>query len=367
MRTGETLYEDAHDYSGRVAECKSGGLLSAITDPIFGKAEAPSVTGYAQSAEQAEVYRAFLPTLQRLGLAGQGTGAGLYDIPGYPAAPTAPSMQGVLSGVPQYQIPNIQQMMPSQDWYSNLAPEVLAGIRQPYQEASQQLTESLGYSAGTPMAGASGVLGGSQADFWSKAAPQMGMQAWNMIAPAMQAGWGAQLGQNVLGQQQLQQERQADYQNILAQQQAGYGGQQQVWQQQLQRNIMPYSIIPGLLGGTYSTPIINPGDAPTSPMTSALGMGAGAYGAYKLMAALAPLFSSKRYKKNINRIGNIEGLGLYSYEYTNKALAEKPNMTKPGIQIGFMAEEVADKYPEAVVYDSIGRPDAINYGILLGR
>jgi len=277
MATGKTVLEDAFEYSGVISECKGGGGGS-------------STTTYTQSPEQAAVYAALLPTIQRLGLAGQqGGDASLYNVPQYPTAPTAPSMQGVLSGTPQYQIPNIQQMMPSQQWYNDLSPEVMAGIRAPYEDASKQLTESLGYSAGSPMAGASGVLGGSQAKFWADAGTQMGQQAWNMTAPAMQAGWGAQLGQNQLGYQNIQQERTADYQNILAQQQAGYAGQQNMWQQQLQQNMLPYSIIPGLTGGTYSNPVVNQGSGGFSGTGALMGAGLGGYGGYLAGAKIGAL------------------------------------------------------------------------------
>ena len=266
IKTGNILYKDSYEYSGKIAECKGGGS---------------SVTQY-QSPEQRQIYAEFLPIMQQLSASARG-GPAAYNIPQYPTAPIAPSMQGVLSGTPQYQIPNIQQMMPSQQWYSDLSPEVMAGIRAPYEDASKQLTESLGYSAGSPMAGASGVLGGSQAKFWEYAGRNIGQQAWNMTAPAMQQGWQAQLGQSQLGYQNLQQERAADYQNILAQQQAGYAGQQNIWTQQMQQAMLPYTIAPGLMGGTYSSPVVNQSAGGMNPL---MGAGLGALGGYYAGGAL---------------------------------------------------------------------------------
>ena len=342
IKTGSILYEDSYEYSGKIAECKGGG--------------GSTVTEY-QSPEQRQIYAEFLPIMQQLSASARG-GPAAYDIPQYPGAPTAPSMQGTLSGVPPYQIsqygipqygqtpsygvsgydvpgygvsgygvPNIQSMMPSQRWYSDLSPEVMAGIRAPYEDASKQLTESLGYSAGSPMAGASGVLGGSQAKFWADAGTQMGQQAWNMVSPALQQGWQAGLGQNqylagqqnlaaqnlwgadigrqqniwgaqlaqgqglaqqqtaqsAMMQQQLQQERQADYQNILAQQQAGYAGQQNIWTQQMQQAMLPYTIAPGLMGGAYSSPVVNQSAGGMDPL---MGAGLGAFGGYYAGGAL---------------------------------------------------------------------------------
>ena len=292
IKTGSILYEDSYKYSGKIAECKGGGT---------------TVTEY-QSPEQKEIYAQFIPIMQKLAASAQG-GPAAYDIPQYPTAPTAPSMQGVLSGTPQYQIPNIQQMMPSQQWYSDLSPEVMAGIRAPYEDASKQLTESLGYSAGSPMAGASGVLGGSQAKFWEYAGRNMGQQAWNMTAPAMQQGWQAQLGQSQLGYQNLQQERTADYQNILAQQQAGYAGQQNMWTQQMQQAMLPYTIAPGLMGGTYSSPVVNQPGA--SPMGGAIAGGtAGYFGGAAAGATYAATPSALAAGSTAGAWGGPVGMGL---------------------------------------------------------
>ena len=151
-----------------------------------------SVTSY-QSPEQSATYSQIALLLQRL-------------------------MQSGMTGQNAYDIPDISSLMPSKDWYSNLSPEVMAGVRAPYEDASKQLTESLGYSAGSAQGGASGTLGAAQGKFWEKAGTEMGQQAWGMTQPAYSAGWQAQL----------------------------------------QQNQMPYNMIPGLMGGTYSQAVVQP-------------------------------------------------------------------------------------------------------------
>jgi hypothetical protein len=76
--------------------------------------------------------------------------------------------------------------------------------------------------------------------------------------------------------------------------------------------------------------------------------------------------SAKRFKKNIRPIGKVvKGLPVCEFEYTEQALNKFPNMTVPGKQIGFIAEDVENVYPSAVIKDSTGRPLAINYSKLL--
>ena len=169
-----------------------------------------SITSY-QSPEQQAVYAAMVPLMQKVSQAG-------------------------MSGQSPYNIPNPEMLMPGKDWYSSLSPEVMQGIRAPYEDASKQLTESLGYSAGSAMGGASGTLGGAQAKFWEEAGKGMGQQAWGMVQPAYSAGWQALLQ-----------------------------GQQ-----------MPFNMMPGMMGGSYSQPVIQPDTS--FNWGNALMGGMGAYG-----------------------------------------------------------------------------------------
>lgn len=97
------------------------------------------------------------------------------------------------------------------------------------------------------------------------------------------------------------------------------------------------------------------------------GAGAGAFlgGAAKLgiSAYSAGMFSSRRYKKNITPDGDMEaGVQPVTFEYTEEAQRDKG--LPCGVQKGYIAEEVAEVFPEAVIFDELGRPDMVNYAML---
>lgn len=167
---------------------------------------------YKQSPEQRQVFQSLMPLLQQVVGAGQG-------------------------GTSPWQIPSTEGMMPTQGWYENMDPNIMAGVREPYIDASQQLTESLGYSAGSGRGGPSGMLGDVQSDFWSKAGTQMGQQAWNMVSPIQQMGWQAEL----------------------------------------QGKQFPYTAMPSMMGGTYSQPVVSQPSTMGSDLMSMLGMLGGGY------------------------------------------------------------------------------------------
>ncbi len=80
----------------------------------------------------------------------------------------------------------------------------------------------------------------------------------------------------------------------------------------------------------------------------------GALGTAAGMAGAAAI-SSKRYKKNIKRLGcKFEEIEIVSFEYNDE-------LNMPGTHIGVIAEEVAKIRPDAVVFDSEGKPDKVNY------
>ena len=178
---------------------------------MAGQGQGGGSVQYSQSPQQAQVYQQIMPLLQQLTQAG-------------------------MTGSTPYAIPGTEMLMPSKDWYSNISPEVMQGIRAPYEDASKQLTESLGYSAGSAMGGASGTLGAAQGKFWEQAGRGMGQQAWGMTQPAQSAGWQAML----------------------------------------QASQMPFSMVPGMMGGTYSTPVIQPDTG--FNWSNALMGGLGSYG-----------------------------------------------------------------------------------------
>ncbi len=305
IKTGEVLEDKSFEYAGEVAQC--GG----------GKGGGSSVE-YTQSPEQREMYELINPVVARLAGAATGgywqetpgtwsdSGRGfigrngnmnygqtytpgtrewiesdaqsLYDIPDAPTAPTAPSMQNI----PLYNIPDASMMMPSQDWWGSLSPEVMQGLWSPYNAGAQQMMETMGAGGnlGSARGGYSGTGENALGRFYSDAATDVGLQAWKMTQPAMMANWQAQLQRGQTGYGQAVQ----DYQNTLAQQQADYGMAQEDWRQQIAREQMPYGILPGLVGGTYSTPVVEPS---SGGIGSAL-TGAGAGWGTAAMAGLGP-------------------------------------------------------------------------------
>lgn len=231
----------------------------------MGKGSSGTKTTYTQSPEQQQMYATLLPLIQGLSTAGQSQ-LGQTNF-GAPSAPTMPSMTGVLSGVQPYQIPSTESMMPTQSWWNSLSPDVMAGVWAPYQQASQGMLEQLGGMGqlGSARGGATGAAGAALGQFSADAANKVGLQAWQMSQPAMQAGWQAQLGQNQQGYQNQLTESQTNYANDVARQQADYAMQQQVWG-------MPFGMT-GMMPGTYSQGIT------TQPQsTNWLGMLGGAAG-----------------------------------------------------------------------------------------
>lgn len=262
---------------------------------------------YSQSPEQQAVFQALLPMIQRLGglyggtninpilsstlasLPSQSTFTGqlgrnptmadfktLINLPNKEAlaignaikannlAQTgiSPTQQGITSAptslynIPEpYQIPSPQIASPLAG-YSFAAPQVQAGLWQPYKEAESRLLDVLQSRGqlGAPGAGISGAAGGALADFYSQAAKDIGLGTYQMSLPFTQMAqqplsqyWAAQTGQ--LGD---------------------------IWQTQLQREMAPWQMLPSLLGGTYPTGIAQQGGGLTSALSGGLaGAGTG--------------------------------------------------------------------------------------------
>ena len=85
------------------------------------------------------------------------------------------------------------------------------------------------------------------------------------------------------------------------------------------------------------------------------------------MAMMAGAASAKKYKKNIKAIGidPVLNIPIVSFEYTDNAKQKHPMITRDGQCVGYLAEDLAEVMPEAVIFDSYGQPDAINYDYLL--
>ena len=162
-----------------------------------------STVEYTQSPEQRQVLQATLPMLQ---------GLGQYGMERYfSGAPNmgAPSMQGVLTSTPMYDIPTGYDIpgrtiggygitdptgaMPTADWWGSLSPNVKAGLYAPYVEAGQGLLEAMGSKGqlGSPTGGYSGSTGVALGELAGQAAKNVGLNAWQMTSPALMATLGA--------------------------------------------------------------------------------------------------------------------------------------------------------------------------------
>jgi hypothetical protein len=73
------------------------------------------------------------------------------------------------------------------DWWDSIASPVMAGLNAPWNDARNQMFESLGQagSLGSAGAGMSGAAGAALGEFESNRANQMGLQAWNMMQPGL--------------------------------------------------------------------------------------------------------------------------------------------------------------------------------------
>ena len=123
---------------------------------------------------------------------------------------------------------------------------------------------------GTGQAGYTGAFGSALGNYEADVANQVGLQAWNMVSPAYYTGYQSELGRNIAdygtraqqgmaGYESELQRNILDYMNRNQQRAQDYTGAQNTWQAQLQQNMLPYSLLPGMLGGTYSSPVIGGG------------------------------------------------------------------------------------------------------------
>ena len=162
---------------------------------------------YAQSPEQRQIMQATLPMLQGLGQYGQERYFGGQPQMG------APSAAGRFTDQPMYDIPDPSTAMPTNQWWNSISPEVKKGLYAPYVEAGQGIQEAMGSRGqmGSAGSGHTGAFGAAMGELGGQAAQNVGMQAWQMSQPAMQANWNANLQRNQQAYGVGQQERQMDY------------------------------------------------------------------------------------------------------------------------------------------------------------
>lgn len=159
-----------------------------------------------------------------------------------------------IEGQPLWQVPGMPQapgpVLPTADYFQNVAPEIQGALWQPYQKVFQQTLETMGGQGqlGSARGGYSGAAGAAAGTFAAEAAPRMAAQAWEMGAPELRR----------FGQQQ-------------------YMGQLQQRGEELQALQAPFSLYPAYMGGAGQMPYIHSPDSPglASRLGPLGGMGAG--------------------------------------------------------------------------------------------
>lgn len=195
-----------------------------------------SSVNFEQSPQQRWLWENFSqPYMQKLA-------GGNIDLPSMYDIPESPS---------PYQVPDISSMMPTGDWFGSLDPSIKAGIRSPYEDAGRQMLEIMGAKGQTGSVSSpySGSAASATGKFWEEAARGMGQQGWNMISPALQQGWQAQLGSNIAG-----------YGQDVNQWQTSLGRNMNEYQAQLASAMMPYQMLPGITQQSLPYPVVDPGD-----------------------------------------------------------------------------------------------------------
>lgn len=174
------------------------------------------------------------------------------DLPGSMwGVPEMPSMMAALGQLQPYNIPGLPQFD-----YENLDPTTRASIERPYMRAMEMAREQLGGQGmlGTQRGGGplfSGAAGQRLGEMAQEAGPVMAKTAFNMMMPMQMQGWQADLARNMTGYNTALQGIGTDFAQEVARRGEVIGQQ-----------MLPYSILPGLLGGTYSTPLVQQGQNP---------------------------------------------------------------------------------------------------------
>lgn len=241
IETGEVLEEESYEYEGPIAECKGGG--STVT--------------YQQSPEQKRLLDAVMPIIQDM-VATIQKGEPLYEIP------------------TPYEIPSIESLLPSTDWWRGITPEIKESLWAPWNEAADILTERLGAQAqiGSSRGGYSGAAGAALGKLYSEAGKDVGLQAWQMTQPAQQARWEAELAKG-----------------------------KDIWGTELSRITAPYQLLPSFLGSASQfTPTAVVGErGGFSPSAMLGGIGSG----LQVGSLMAPAKAT-----GLAALGGLPGLGL---------------------------------------------------------
>ena len=312
MKTGDVIEEDSYEYSGPVAKCLDffGDMMGGISGLFggnydvggFGGAPGPGEGGGGGLGSYGGYVGDMIGNAMGGGpMVSGGIGGGMFpannqqtqpnimdwltnlfgdgaDIGNLPGAlygiPEMPSLTAGLDQLSPYNVPQLPQFN-----YGALDPTLKASIERPYMDALMMAREQLG-GAGilgtqgreTPLfSGAAGnVLGRMAQD----AGPVMAQTAYNLTMPQAMQGWQADLGRNITG-----------YNTALQGLTTDYSGEMQRRNEYMAQLGMPYNMLPGMMGGTYSTPIVQQGGSTSGAIGGGL-MGA----ALPAMMGMNPLW-----------------------------------------------------------------------------
>jgi hypothetical protein len=239
--------------------------MSKLSDMIGGGGgSAADKVSYTQSPEQQQMYQSISPLIANIANSGMNNRPAWYT-------PGAPQSGGYK--VQGYDVPSNQSLMPTSTWYGNISPEVKAGLNAPYDEARQQMFEQMGSQGqmGSASGGYSGAAAAALGKFEATRANNVGLQAWQMTQPGLQADYNARLAQN----QYL-----SNQNNAASQWQAGTNQAVNMaqWQNLAEAYKFPYTGLPGLLGGTYSSPVVDQSPSAKNNIGSGIMGGMGGYG-----------------------------------------------------------------------------------------
>lgn len=241
IETGEVLYSEGFDYKGPIALCKGDDM------PQY---DQQNIT----TPQQQEMWALLKPIWEQISNRWT-SGQSLFDYPSAPGFPDLPSMKGVLSDIPMYDIP--EAVSPGKGWWSGLDTDIKGGIMEPWQAGQEQLFEFLGSKgmAGGPR-GVSPTAGGAMADYWSDAMTKIPTQGWGMVAPGLQEERQNVLGQNILGYQNLTKEAMGDYGSETQRLMADWQNAISQWGMGQQGMMNIPGMAGGMIQGTYPTPMM---------------------------------------------------------------------------------------------------------------
>lgn len=206
IETGNVLESESYDYNGPIAECKGGG--------------GSTKTEYVQSPEARKLYEAALP------LALRATNAGLA---GNPLWKTGSVDSGYLNLFPTspYEVGGAEQLLYQPGMLSQ---DVITGLQQPYLDYVGNAVEQFGGGYGSARGGISGAGQELFTNVMQETAPQLALATQQMVSPALQTAYGAQVGA----------------------QQAAFGGQLAQAQAGAQEALTEYSASQAAMGAPYS-------------------------------------------------------------------------------------------------------------------